>query len=360
MYSIHNDINSILGKIKSINNSIAKRYIDMNSHFFYANFNEYKDTEKIGHLTQSQILIQKITNIEIMKVLEKIDEYAMPVVGLKGIFLEHYYNVKNVRFFSDLDLFVLPKYSYDFSKKLMDCGYQLKKDIYPLNNNLVLFKMLKSNYSKNIHSLEFVKSIQVNSRMIYVPIELHCNLNVSSECQLNNEVMFYSSKPFGSFKNIKYLDEYENVLFLIYHISKHLSFSSPYAVGFHINIQMLVDVFYVISKIYDFNEHHLIQKAQTYNLIPQVILFEFLFNGIFITSDFKFNLEEHILLLKKCNCKWKGFLLKLLETDPVKILIGDYSDVYEDFNQLYEKLYHTKNQNIRALKIRKYVTKQNE
>lgn len=356
MQNKDHDLDFIFNKITSINSELSRKYIDKNGYFIVSNtLNFYPETISLSKLKAIQI-IQKLVDEEVLRILQNIDQFGIPVIGLKGIFLKQYYG-NNTRFYSDIDLFILYSNAYNLAKKLLDLGFELRPYKYPFYNKKLLMETFRSQYFNNIAHVEFVKRIPINGIEFEFCIEVHSNLNISTYAKFNHNVMFYSAKPFNNFTNIKILDEYDNILFLIYHISKHLSFAYPYATGLHIDIKMLVDIRNIIISMKNFRQQHLVQKAQYYNLIPQLILFEFLFNNIFTSCDLKFEIDKHIELLKTCKFGWKNLLIKIIKSNPFQILIGDYDDVCPGLNTYHQKLESTTNQNIRALLIHRYITK---
>lgn len=349
------DIKLAFQKINSINNELSNKYIMKNGYFLVANtHNFYPDTIQLTKLKAIQ-LIQKSFDEEVMNILNEIDQYGIPVVGLKGIFLKQYYE-NNTRFYSDIDLFILNQNAYSLTKKILSMGFIPKHFKYPLYNKKILLEIFRSKYFKNIAHMELKKNIPLKGMDFDFCIEIHSNLNISTNVKLNHEVLFYSAKPFECFTNVKVLDEYDNILFLIYHISKHLSFAYPYATSLHVDFKMMVDIRNIILTMDSFNQDHLIQKAKFYNLIPQLVFFEFLYNNIFPSCN-KFELNKPISLLETCKCEWKGLLQKIITSNPIRILIGDYDSVCPGFNSFHQSLESISNQNIRALLIRRYINK---
>ncbi len=353
------DFNS---KFDKFNDDILLDYFSFNLNAFieeYINERKYFDlASKLEKRIEKQIIFeQKIKNL-----LMVIDQYEIPVIVMKGCFLKQKYYKNNFRYYGDLDLFVQPKNSYKLYLNLKDENYEIKDDSFLLYNNKTIFTLLKGLYAKNVHSIDMEKKVYIPNGLSMIekdilkcPIDLMCNLNVDTNCNFDNVSFFNNSQPFSTYKNIKQLNEYHNILFLIHHIMRHLSFYKYDSKSISINIQKISDIAFIIENLgHQFEFARLIQMAKEYKVLPDVLFFFNIYNKMFFYDNY-YNINPYYEEVSEKECHWKFILHKTRKMSAEDILVGNYSDMPE-FMIKTKEIFEIKSQCHRIYNMKKCIS----
>lgn len=356
-------INEFCKKLDKYDDQTLHLYFSQNLNVFINDYlfeRNYLDLhKKLEKRISEQILFEK----KIKKCLEFLEQINIEIIGLKGYFLQKNYYQNNIRLYKDLDILVKVKDCYRIYLYLKEFNYKIKKDDFLLYNNTILFTLFKNFYATNVHSIDLVKDIPLSEGLsqwerdfILCPIDLSCNLNIDSPCLFEHKHFFTESLSFDNYKNIYQPNEYDNILYLIYHMMRHLVFYKYDSHLMSINLQKIVDVALIIDKLgFDFDFNILINQAKIYQILPEVLFYFNIYNKMGFSTQ-PFNIENFFEDESLKTCKWKFILEKAFLMDAEDIILGNYENLKYLSNAI-EKNQKIKNQNLRRHNIKKSINK---
>ena len=202
MENLLNDIhklNELITNSKGIQKSNA--YISKKKNIGTAVYNKNKQIEE----KQIDLLYkQKIFNEVVCNELDKFDRINIPIIGMKGVFIQHEYYKSLDRVFDDIDILVPSYNAQSFYEGLKNIGYRIElRTMY--DNPFISMKFIPDKYMDNTQTL------MLKNKNNGVPIDLHSNLNITnahftkSNTKFDTDEFFKNSKPFKSYKNIRCL-----------------------------------------------------------------------------------------------------------------------------------------------------------
>lgn len=285
----------------------------------------FKNTKNHSYVKENYKVIknQKKYNELVYTELKKFDEANIPIIGLKGLFIQELYYNNSPRLFGDIDLLINSNDASEFYSILKNNGYSIKlKTLY--DNPFFYMKYFPQQYMNNTQTLMLKNSQNIS-------IDLHSNINITnahfvkSHTNFNTEKLFENSKPFLQFKNIKVLELHDNICFLIRHLLKHHVFYGKTQTGLSTPLQHILDIAYMVNSN-EFDEDILFEKITQYNLVPEGLFCINLYNNIF-TNCKKITIDKYLEALEIVNYEydWKPLLLESLNMNPVDLMIGDFS-----------------------------------
>lgn len=287
--------------------------------------------------------LQEYENKVFYKQIKEISKFDDEIVGLKGYFLQKvYYPPKHIRLYNDIDVLVKTNDSYKFYKNAKSHGYTIapqKNILYRiLCNDFIapLFKVLST--KTNVH-IQLIKKD-------YHLLELHSNINkhrsIAYRATFNIKEMVSNAIKIdlGDFR-FKILSPEDNILYLMFHTIKHISYIELYENAISVNLQKFYDVAQIISneKI-DWDLFYC--NAIKYNIFPYVTLFIKMFNDIY-TNTIPTSIYQRLIDYSNFkNFKCKPIFDKVINLSPDELIIGDYRRLPE-IMKTYEKAKQVKN-----------------
>ena len=258
MENLLNDIhklNELITNSKGIQKSNA--YISKKKNIGTAVYNKNKQIEE----KQIDLLYkQKIFNEVVCNELDKFDRINIPIIGMKGVFIQHEYYKSLDRVFDDIDILVPSYNAQSFYEGLKNIGYRIElRTMY--DNPFISMKFIPDKYMDNTQTL------MLKNKNNGVPIDLHSNLNITnahftkSNTKFDTDEFFKNSKPFKSYKNIRVFEKYDNLCVLIRHLMKHHVFYGKTQTGLGTPIQHVLDLAVIINSD-DFDDTLLYDRAK--------------------------------------------------------------------------------------------------
>lgn len=287
--------------------------------------------DKKEKLKQNQERVEK----KIFDELVIIDQFNIPLIGMKGCFLKKKYYNKETRSFSDIDILVNSCNVYELYRNLKNIGYHIEyKTMY--DNPLFNMYVFPQKYMDNTQTLMLVNP-QKN-----ISIDIHCNLNITnahfvkSDTKFDTDVFFRNSIPFENFNNIRVLDIHDDLCVLFRHLLKHHVFYGKTQTGLHTSIQHVLDIAMIINSV-NFDADLLLEKAVKYNIIPETIFCLNLYNKIFLSQK-SIDLSPYLSVLRQLTLpKWAPILMASLNMKIEDLLIGDFREYFPKLQKAVEK-----------------------
>ena len=325
MENLLNDIhklNELITNSKGIQKSNA--YISKKTNIGTAVYNKNKQIEE----KQIDLLYkQKIFNEVVCNELDKFDRINIPIIGMKGVFIQHEYYKSLDRVFDDIDILVPSYNAQSFYEGLKNIGYRIElRTMY--DNPFISMKFIPDKYMDNTQTL------MLKNKNNGVPIDLHSNLNITnahftkSNTKFDTDEFFKNSKPFKSYKNIRVFEKYDNLCVLIRHLMKHHVFYGKTQTGLGTPIQHVLDLAVIINSD-DFDDTLLYERAKKYNIIPETLFCLLLYNKIFVSGRY-INMNPYINELNKLNYefKWLPILKTAIDMKISDLMIGDFGEEF--------------------------------
>lgn len=294
--------------------------------------------EKIQFLLYRQIQLDRIFHNIICSIPNEYREY---LIGIKGFFIEQYYDVP--RLYGDVDFIVVQGKTFKFVKYILSKGYSVKKyKSLPFYNNIYFLNIFKEQYIKLLHSFELQKTFCV------------CNENVDIEIDIQNK--FY---PFDKNKKenngFLELDFFNYFLYLVKHIMQHLLFITPSEKNLQINLQKLYDLYIIVEKnASEYNERKLISIAKSKKMIPDLLYVLNIYTKVFKYSNVKFNINNILMYYNENECSWSKILNVSFKMNVSDVILGDFTktEMYK-LNEFLEQNYNSNNQLFYEFKCKK-------
>ena len=123
-----------------------------------------------GALTVGSLYKQKIFNEVVCNELDKFDRINIPIIGMKGVFIQHEYYKSLDRVFDDIDILVPSYNAQSFYEGLKNIGYRIELRTMD-DNPFISMKFIPDKYMDNTQTL------MLKNKNNGVPIDLHSNLN---------------------------------------------------------------------------------------------------------------------------------------------------------------------------------------
>lgn len=316
---------------------------------------EYNELyKKIQFLLYRQIYLKQL----FYDILHNIPiESKKYMIGIKGYFIEQYYDVP--RLYGDIDFIAIQGKAYDVIKTFIDMGYSVKKYKYtPFYNNYVFLKILKDEYLKILHSFELQKSFSICNENINIEIDLQ-NKIYPTEKNFNKKTTIEKYRYNCGFLELDFLDYF---LYLVNHIMQHLLFITPSEKNLQINLQKLYDLYIIVEKnTSKYNEKKLILAAKSKKMIPHLLYVLNIYTKVFYNSNVKFNIDNILLHYNRNQCEWANILDVSFDMDVSDIILGDFSKtkMYK-LNEFLDLNSSIKNQSLYEFKCRILLNKLNK
>ncbi len=320
MNILEDDINKLILNMKERQDSVHYySYIKNPKNLIYCN----DESNKIINDKKSILFRQKAKEKIIEEELDLFDSFGIEIIGIKGPFIKDEYYGEIPRVYNDLDLLVRSDDAKYFYEKLKNCGYKIKSKTF-YDNPIINMKLLPKLYMENTQTL------MLYNKEKGVSIDLHSNLNITNAhftkttTKFSTEEFFENSKQFKSFSNIKQLDIYDNLCYIIRHLLKHHIFYGKTQIGLKTFIQHIMD-FAVIVNSENFSEKHFIERIIKYNLSAESVFCINLYNSIFLNCRI-IGIEEFYKIYKSIekSCKWRSILETSLNMDITDLMIGNF------------------------------------
>ncbi len=359
-------VDELCKKFDKYDDTTLMFYFSRNQNVFIKDYLKKRKYNILYDELEKRIVEQRLFEKKLEKIIAYLEQLDIKIIGLKGYFLQKTYYKNYTRLYKDLDILIAPENCYSVFSNLRNLNYSIKKDTFLFYNNKFLFKIFKRFYANNVHSIDLIKNLSVQEYMtkwekvfLLCPIDLSCNLNIDSACHFDHKQIFLKSSLFEMYKNIYQPNEYHNILYLIYHMMRHLVFYKYDSRLMSINIQKIIDVALIIDSLGDtFDFKKLIELSKIYNIFPDVLFYFNIYNKIGFSERY-FSIENFLDDKNLNKCKWKFILERSYYMEVEDILLGNYPEL----NYLYtaiEKNNHIKNQNIRRFNIRKSINKEKQ
>lgn len=286
---------------------------------------------------ENTIKLGKIRNIKCEAEIKSFKDFQDRYVGMKGYFLQKaYYPSKYTRIYNDIDILAKIDDGYSVYKLLKKNGYSLRKSE-KFTQETHGFSLFRRFYLMNTQHIELVKQ-NTNSYLEH-NLELHANINVNSPtCKITfatNRMIDESIKKTVNGIEFRVFSPEDHILYLMFHIIKHLSYITLYDNEKAINLQGLYDVAQIItSENIDWDKFS--ARAIEYNITPFVSFFIKIYIDIFEGSIPEQVLTNALVHAKSIDFKWKPVFNKVMKKKPCDLIIGDYHDM-----PLIERTYST-------------------
>lgn len=225
---------------------------------------ENNNIEKWKSKTIHKIIKEKRCEVEVREVFEKLKEFGVDGIALKGTILKNFYTKKQYREMKDIDILVKEEELKKTDEILKKMGY------------------VKVVGEHDVHVTYIAKE--------RIPIEIHWKLINEDFCSKNNffEEDIWQDLIEVDFNNTKLKSlSYENMfIHLIFHIAVHLAYS-----GF--GMRQVLDIYYLSEKS-NLNWEIIKEKIEKYNL-------EKLTGGIILTCNELFDFKIPDEMKAFCN-----------------------------------------------------------
>lgn len=300
-------------------------YMKAESNWFLSELYKYDVLKEIKVLAggiKRKIGLQKIMHQSMEKEIIEIFKYSDHVVGLKGFFIEKAYYPQNiVRFYNDIDIIVEDHLGYSTYRFLKNIGYDLEKKRGLVDNKNWAISLMKSEYFKRTHHVILKKNVD----SFPIELELHGNICRCKSCILNfdrNSMIENAKKKEFGYLNFSLFEPEENIVYLMYHCIKHLSYTSYIlSNNSRVNLQRLYDVAQIIL-LEEINWYKFILFVCESNTSSFISLYLKIFNEVFpkmIPNDVIMTLNQEAL---KSEFKWKDTYCFVMEQKVPDIILG--------------------------------------
>lgn len=307
-------------------------YIKINPSFVICELNPEFLNDELKILqknTEYLLLYQSLKSKKIIDEYQSLELTNKEVIGIKGFFISDIYWPSNkIRIFNDIDLLVKPKNGFKMCKYFYKKGYHFQSwDILRYH----LKTLGRQNYFNN--------KLHVKIKKGSFLIELHGNLNSLYRgygLNFNTEKMIDDSilKIHHNFQ-YRILSPIDNVLYLIYHSIKHLSFIEQENAILSINLQKFYDVAQIID-VEKIEWISFISKAEEYQLQPYIVLFLKMFNDIFKNKIPTFVFNKLLSTVNSIDFHWKHIFMDVIKIPAPDLILGNYVSVkpiYEAYTE---------------------------
>ncbi|MDR2524759.1 MAG: nucleotidyltransferase family protein [Oscillospiraceae bacterium] len=306
---------------KLIQNEHFKEYVLKNPYFILLQLNDElfenqlkREKKRIVHAA----LYQKRRTNELIMEFRRLHLPSDQIVGLKGFFLQDTYWPSNqIRFFGDIDLLASQSDCIPIRKHIVNCGYGVSG----VPKCLIRFHSKKGYFRKYLHlSLErdgFL--IELHSNLNHI----HCGCGPSFNCDRMVEESIIKTNGDQSYRILSPID---NILFLMYHAIKHLSYVEQENAVLSINLQKFYDVAQVIDNE-EIDWDLFVERTIEYKLSPYVVLFLRMFTDIFPDIIPQGVYEKVLQSVDSVDFLWKNIFCEVIKLNPADLILGDYSSV---------------------------------
>jgi hypothetical protein len=308
-------------------------YMKLNPSFIICEINPEllnDDLKKIKKNMEYLLIYQSLKSKNIMDEYKSLELTSEELVGIKGFFISDIYWPPNkIRIFNDIDLLTKPKNGFKVCKYLHKKGYCFQS-----------WDILRYHFKTLGRQSYFNNKLHVKIKRSSYIIELHGNLNCLYRgygLNFNTEKMVNDSIVKTRY-NIQYriLSPIDNILYLMYHSIKHLSFIEQENAILSINVQKFYDVAQIID-IEKIEWVSFVSKAEEYHLQPYIVLFLRMFNDIFINKIPSFVFNRLLSTVNTIGFHWKHLFCDVIKIPAYDLILGNYVSVkpiYDAYNEV--------------------------